>query len=104
MSMFLTAEEAAKECHCTPDTMRRGAAAGTIPARKIGRRWLFEPEQLRAYVRGEWHSANERPAVPGGLDSQFAVGAFGRAAAQLTGKLPKNSRPRLELVTGDKPS
>ena len=44
--MFLSAEDAARALQCTPDTARRLAAAGTIPGRKLGRRWLFDPDQL----------------------------------------------------------
>jgi excisionase family DNA binding protein len=100
--MFLTAAEAAKKLHCNADTVRRLAAAGNIPARKVGRRWLFEPEQLRAFVRGEWHSTNDRPADPGGLDSQYAVSLFDAAPALRTGSRPKNTRRPFALVSGDK--
>lgn len=55
-------DEAARFLQCNADTVRRLAAAGSIPARKPGRRWIFDPDQLRAYVRGEWHST-PRPIV-----------------------------------------
>lgn len=102
--MFLTVEQAAKELHCNVDTVRRLAAADKIPARKVGRRWLFDPEQLRQYVRGEWRSINEAPAVPGGLDSQLAVRLFAEAPAPQTKSSPQNSRPLFGIVTGGKQS
>jgi excisionase family DNA binding protein len=100
--MFLTAAEAAKKLRCNADTVRRLAAAGNIPARKVGRRWLFEPQQLRAFVRGEWHSTNDRPAVPGGLDSQYAVALFAEAPARETGSRLKNTKARFGIVSGGK--
>ncbi len=98
--MFLTADEAALELRMTPDGVRRLAAVGRIPARKVGRRWLFEPDQLRSFVRNEWQSTNERPGVPGGLDSQYAVSLFAEAPEHSTEKKPRNSRPRSATDTG----
>jgi excisionase family DNA binding protein len=100
--MFLTVEQAAKELHANVDTVRRKAAEGSIPARKFGRRWLFDPEQLRQYVRGEWRSTNEAPAVPGGLDSQLAVRLFAEAPAPPTKKTPQNTKQPFGIVTGGK--
>lgn len=102
--MFLTVEEAAPLLHTTPDTIRRKAAAGTMPGRKVGRRWLFDPDQLKEYVRGTWRSTNERPGVPGGLDSQLVVNLFADPLAQPIGRGRKNSRPHLERATGGRKS
>jgi excisionase family DNA binding protein len=100
--VFLTVEEAAPLLHTTPDTVRRKAAAGSIPGRKVGRRWLFDPDQLKSFVRGEWQSTSERPGVPGGLDSQYAVSLFAEAQEQPTAKRPKNSKQPSGTATGGK--
>src|SRR5688572_21546 len=100
--MFLTVEEAAPILHTTPDTVRRKAAEGSIPGRKVGRRWLFDPDQLKAYVRNEWQSTAERPGVPGGLDSQWAASLFEDPLEPMTRKRPKSSKPRSENDTGGK--
>lgn len=42
--------EAATYLRRNYDTVRRLAAAGKIPARKLGKGWLFDAEQLRAWV------------------------------------------------------
>jgi excisionase family DNA binding protein len=97
---YLTVEEVAKQFHTTPDHIRKKAAAGSIPAFKPGRRWLFHPELIDKYSRGEWHSTKEQPGVPGGLDSQYAVRLFAEAPEHSTAKRPKNSRPRSATATG----
>jgi excisionase family DNA binding protein len=100
--VFLTVEEAAPLLHTTPDTVRRKAAAGSIPGRKVGRRWLFDPDQLKSFVRGEWQSTSERPGVPGGYDSQLAVRLFEEAPKLSTEQKQRNSKPRSASATGDK--
>jgi excisionase family DNA binding protein len=100
--MFLTVEQAAAELHCNVDTIRRKAAEGSIPARKVGRRWLFHPDMIDKYMRGEWQSTKEQPGVPGGLDSQYAVNLFAEAPKHSTGQKPKNSKPRSGTGTGGK--
>ena len=89
---FLTVEEVAKRWQTTTDNICRKAAAGSIPAFKPGRRWLFDPEQLSKYERGEWRSSSEVPAAPGGSSSHLAERLFAEAAARQTGSLPKNSK------------
>ena len=102
--VFLTADDVAAMLNFTADTIRRLAAAGQMPARKIAGRWRFEADQVRAYVRGEWHSTSELPAGPGGLDSQYAVALFGSPVALPTSGSQKSTRPRFEIVTGGKSS
>lgn len=101
--MFLSADEAAAVLRCNADTVRRLAASGTIPGRKLGRRWLFDPDQLRAYVRGEWHSSSERPAGRGGLDSQYAVALFDAPATPRTAPSPKSTKRPFDCDSGGKP-
>jgi excisionase family DNA binding protein len=92
--MFLTVEEAAPILRMGEDAVRRKAAEGSIPARKVGRRWLFHPELLDKYMRNEWHSTSANPAAPGGSDSHLAARLFAEAAVLETAPLPRNTKPR----------
>jgi len=99
---YLTVDEAAEKLHMTVDTVRRFAATDRIPARKVGRRWLFHPELLDKYMRGEWRSTNEVPAGLGGLDSQLAVRLFVEAADQRIESSPSNTKRRSARVISGK--
>jgi excisionase family DNA binding protein len=91
---FLTVEKVAKRYRTTPDHVRRQAAAGSIPAFKPGRRWLFDPVMLEKYERGEWRYSKEAQVVPGGSSSHLAERLFAEAAARQNASSPKNSRQR----------
>ena len=54
---IMTVEEAAALLSVTPETVRRWARAGTIPAARVGGGWRFVREQLVGWVR-------ERAAKP----------------------------------------
>lgn len=58
--MYLDTKAAAKALSISPDTLKRAVAAGELPARKRtdapNSKWLFAPEDLRAWVEG-WRSA-----------------------------------------------
>jgi excisionase family DNA binding protein len=91
---YLTVEQLAELWHTTPDHIRRQAAAGSIPAFKPGRRWLFDEEMIRKYGRGEWRFSSEAQVVPGGSSSHLAERLFAEAAARKNASSPKNSRQR----------
>src|SRR5687767_14183620 len=92
--MYLTSEDAARQLHMTEDSVRRLAAEGKLPARKVGRRWLFHPELLDKYMRNEWHSTSVKPGEPGGSDSLLAARQFDEAAVLEIESSPRNTRPR----------
>ena len=48
MSRFLTTAEAAEILRCHPKTLHRWVRGGLIAARKVGRAWLFHPDDIRA--------------------------------------------------------
>jgi excisionase family DNA binding protein len=100
--MFLTVEEAAFKLHCNVDTVRRLAAADKIPARKVGRRWLFHPDLLDKYMRNEWQSTSEVPADPGTSSSHLAERLFAAAAVRQIGSSPRNTKPRSGRATSGK--
>ena len=104
MTEPLTVEQVAERYKTTPDHVRRSAAEGKLPAFKPARRWLFNPEMLDKYEKGEWPSTREAPGVPGGLDSQYAVSLFDAAPERRTGRRQKNSRPRSGSGTGGRTS
>jgi excisionase family DNA binding protein len=56
---YLTVEEAAERLHVSVATVRRRAAAGELPARKSGKQWLIEGDQLQ-----ESQSRHDRRAFP----------------------------------------
>jgi len=47
---FLTLEEAARLLRVAPRSLRRWCVQRRIPARRIGRRWLFDAAELRTFV------------------------------------------------------
>ena len=51
----LTVEEAAEFLKMGVSTLQRKAKAGEIPARKVGRRWVFIKEHLADFVSGRYH-------------------------------------------------
>jgi excisionase family DNA binding protein len=91
---YYTVEDVAEKLHMGEDAIRRKAAEGSIPARKVGKRWLFHPDLLDKYLRNEWRSTNENPAVPGGSDSHLAARLFAEAAVLETAPSPRNTKPR----------
>jgi hypothetical protein len=92
----LNLEDAAAFLKLHPATLRERAAAGLVPAARIGRRWIFLEEDLAVYVRahyaGQWqalqgeheestscHSTNAKARHFGGSDSATTDAAYRRA-------------------------
>ncbi|WP_240702432.1 helix-turn-helix domain-containing protein [Trinickia terrae] len=46
--------EAAALLGAHPETVRLKAKAGTLPGRKVGKRWMFSTVALQRYLAGEW--------------------------------------------------
>jgi excisionase family DNA binding protein len=44
--ILLTVDELANALRARPETVRDWAAAGRVPARRVGRRWLFDPNEV----------------------------------------------------------
>jgi excisionase family DNA binding protein len=51
MEALIGASEAAKLLNCSPQTLKRKADQGQIPAMKIGNRWMFLPSLLDSWRR-----------------------------------------------------
>lgn len=49
-----TAEEVADYLRMSLSWVRHATAAGRIPVRRIGASTRYVPEEIAAYVRGEW--------------------------------------------------
>lgn len=50
MHDVLTVKEAAEFLRCSPDTVKRRARAGELPASKIGRAWRFRRADLDRWL------------------------------------------------------
>jgi excisionase family DNA binding protein len=48
----LTVDQAAAMCQVHPGTVRREAAAGTLPGRKVGKEWRFARDEVLAWLGG----------------------------------------------------
>ncbi len=104
MTEPLTVEQVAERYKTTPDHVRRSAAEGKLPAFKPARRWLFNPEMLDKYEKGEWRSTNAKPAEPGGSSSHLAERLFAEAAERETGSSRRTTKPRSVNATGGRRS
>jgi excisionase family DNA binding protein len=101
----LTTKEAAALLRLTQDTIRRQAAAGQIPAHRLGTRgWRFYREELHQYLRGEWQSSNVSPAARTGYGSSLAARIFSEAREQLIEKRRRSSSKPFAIVTGGRSS
>lgn len=90
---ILTVIQAAQLLHFEPATIRRLAARGEIPARKVAGAWRFHQEQLEAFIREGQpsrylgpqaaHAASVDPLS--GPDSAAAVAKFAARAASIKG-------------------
>jgi excisionase family DNA binding protein len=62
--------EAAAFLKISASTLQRKAASGEIPAKKIGKRWVFIREHLADFISGRYTQAREGLSViDGGLNS-----------------------------------
>jgi excisionase family DNA binding protein len=50
MSEVLTAEQAARYLQVNPETVRRAARSGRLPAARMGRRWRFQKSALDQWL------------------------------------------------------
>ena len=63
-------KEAAEFLKMSPSTLQRKAASGEIPAKKLGKRWVFIREHLADFVSGRYtHSRDGLRVIEGGLNS-----------------------------------
>jgi len=73
MSDVMTVEQAAEYLQCNPETLRRAAQKGQIPAARIGRRWRFRKSALDRWL-GESPTDEEEAqeeALPGLAEADF---------------------------------
>jgi excisionase family DNA binding protein len=97
-----------------PRTVQKMAQRGELPgAAKLGRRWTFNEDKLRSYVRHKeretWHAPNHLPDVTGartfsGVASKSEVaksdGRYTRIIRQLRDNAERpEKRGRLRIVT-----
>jgi excisionase family DNA binding protein len=58
---LLTVIEAAQYLRLNPRTVSNKAKDGSIPARKVGGHWRFDPEDLRIYDESQQRSDQMKP-------------------------------------------
>jgi excisionase family DNA binding protein len=80
MEDVLTLKEAAAFLRCSPDTVKRRARAGLLPASKIGRQWRFRRRDLDEWLAagGTLREAIEDRGLLEGMEEAKADVAAGR--------------------------
>lgn len=109
--MILTADQAAALLQIRPKTAKALAAAGEIPAAKVGECWRFDETQLREWLTARSRE-NLRPCpsrdvpVPriGRSDSRSLGARLDAALSQPTAEKPSSSRKNFAVVTGGRSS
>ncbi len=96
MKPFMTLTEAADALGKSEETVRQWAAAGKIPARKIGRSWVIVTEDLIDHIRKGYEvqkcllSESEK-AVPGTSTSRRRLAGYGNRLEQMISEEPSSS-------------
>src|SRR5213082_239775 len=91
-------QDAAKLARCHPDTLRKLACAGVVPATKVGRPWLFPAQLFNEWIENRCRSITV-PGAPTGT-SGLAARLVARLA-QRTARKPRSSSESLPTGCGD---
>lgn len=59
----LTTQEAAEILHMHPTSLTRKAKKGEVPARKVGKRWIFVKEHLIEWLKNDYRISADSQAV-----------------------------------------
>jgi excisionase family DNA binding protein len=111
---FLTLDEAASALHLHPVTLRSLAAAGRVPAIKVGRVWRFLEIDLLAWARANYlradavgdkesicRSTNVQLAATGGPRSPYqAEAAYADLVAPRTARKHRNGSIDCAPISG----
>ena len=99
-------EEAARYLRMAPSTLRRRAAAGTVPGYKPGRQWVFVPAEITAYMKARRPKCRSIDAVTlrtgGAVSSSTIESSASQLALEIRAKR-RSSRRRFVLVRGGRP-
>lgn len=99
--MLLTPEQAAAVLQVTPDTVRDWARKGIIPARRKGRLWRFDEQEITAgKTEQPCPSIVIRNRPIGGFDSPSMAEKFASQRGQRTVRRQKNTSTSFATVTG----
>jgi len=107
--MLMTLEQAAALLHFAPNTIRRFAVAGQVPATKVGKCWRFHRDLLCDWLKAQ-SLENVRPC-PSVVAKAPRIGKFAfssldaRLEAQLaqpTAERPSGSRRSFVVAIGDR--
>jgi excisionase family DNA binding protein len=98
-------EEAARLLRLAPSTLRKRAAAGSVPGYKPGRQWVFLPEEIAQYVKASRPQCRSIAAATlraGGVVSKSTIEKSASQLAQQIASKRRNLKPQLALVHGGK--
>ena len=59
LPLVLTTEEASALLRVHINTIKKMCNEGRLPANKVGRDWRIDRDELHAFLRGSFHSADE---------------------------------------------
>jgi excisionase family DNA binding protein len=66
---LLTSEEAALWLRVSPRTLYTWLRAGRVPgARRVGRRWLIDPDAIKSWLTGDSHEHAARVMIETGVN------------------------------------
>ena len=98
LTMTVDVQQAASITKCHPDTLRKMAKAGEVPATKVGRAWVFSVELLKEWIEARCLSIDARVAPSGG--SALAAKLANQRARRIKQK-QKNSSASSKSDSGD---
>jgi excisionase family DNA binding protein len=119
----MTIEEAAAFLRVNPETVRRHAQRGTLPARKVGG-WRFSRAALQAFLSRTPTTRKDSTCLPPQPKAGAVSAAFVKTRVQVSGtstsrlmadesnalrelktaRRRRNSEPLLKAISGGKPS
>ena len=90
LPLTLNLTEAAELLKVHPDTLRRKAHDGKVPAAKFGRCWVFASSILLEWMNNQCRSTVEKAPSTGGYPSRSLASRLDKALEQKTEAKPKN--------------
>jgi excisionase family DNA binding protein len=94
-------DQAAAIAHMHPETLRRMAKEGKVPATKIGRPWIFPKHLFDSWIENKCLSTDEKAQPSGGARFQSLATRLANQRKQQAEKMPKNSSTESETDSGD---
>lgn len=93
--------EAAQIAKVHPDTLRKMARDGEVPATKIGRSWIFPCHLYDAWIENKCLSTDEKAPLTGGARFQSLATRLANRLKQQTESKPRSSSNESANDSGD---